>query len=94
MCAASLRKDAYVDMLYISAGDGKRDEIFGLAGCGAGMTTNASCLIDDLGPLHCPVLWFFKHESFAICAHGRLGPVWDAGESELYHATEQRKHDG
>jgi hypothetical protein len=27
------------------------------------MTANATCLVDDLGPLNRAVLWFFEHES-------------------------------
>jgi hypothetical protein len=27
------------------------------------MTTNAACLVDDLGPLNRTVLWFFEHGS-------------------------------
>ena len=61
MRAASLRKNANVDMLHIGARDGKRNQILRLACGGAGVATNASCVVDDLGPLHRAVLWFFKH---------------------------------
>jgi hypothetical protein len=27
------------------------------------VTANATCLVDDLGPLYRAVLWFFEHES-------------------------------
>jgi hypothetical protein len=95
MCAASLRKDAYVDMFHVGSGDGKRNEIFRLTGSGAGMTTNASRLVDDLGPLHRPALWLFNHGIFAnYWLHGQTRIGLGFGESELYHATNERKHGG
>src|SRR6185295_7323994 len=63
MSAARLWKDADVDMLHIRPRHRQRDQVLGLAGGGAGMTTNAARLVDNLGPLHRAVLWCFEHES-------------------------------
>ena len=82
MRAASLWKDANVDMFHIGPRHREWDKILRLArGC-AGVAANAARLIDDLGPLYRPVLWFFEHESSVI----------GIGESELYHAKKKRKH--
>jgi hypothetical protein len=61
--ASHLRKDANVDVLHISASHGKRDKVLRLARRRTRMTANATCLVDDLGPLNRAVLWFFEHES-------------------------------
>ena len=50
--AARLGKDADVDVLYIGARDADRNNVFRLAGSGAGMTTDATSVVDDLGPLN------------------------------------------
>ena len=52
MRAARLRKDADVDVLDVSARDGKRHEILRLARGRAGVTADAAGVVDDLGPLH------------------------------------------
>lgn len=62
MRAASLRKDADIDMFHIRPRHRQRDKILRLARGGAGVTTDATRLVDDLGPLHRAVLWFFEHE--------------------------------
>ena len=50
--AARLGRDADVDVLYIGARDADRNNVFRLAGSGAGMTTDATSVVDDLGPLN------------------------------------------
>jgi hypothetical protein len=82
MCAASLRKNADVDMLHVSPRYRERDEVLGFTSSGAGVTTNATRLVDYFGPLHRAVLWFFEHET----------PCFGFGESELYHAMNKSKH--
>jgi hypothetical protein len=63
MGAASLWKNANVDMFHISSRHRERDKILRFARGGAGVATDATGLVDDLGPLHRTVLWFFEHES-------------------------------
>jgi len=50
--AARLGKDADVNVLYISARDADGNNVFRLAGSRAGMTTDATGVVDDLGPLN------------------------------------------
>jgi hypothetical protein len=63
MRAPDLGKYADVNMFHIRARYGQRNQVFRLARSGTRMTTNASCMVDDLGPLNRAALWFFKHES-------------------------------
>jgi hypothetical protein len=46
------------------------------------MTTDASCVIDDLAPLHRATLWFFKHGDYRYS---------DSGESETISCKEEKK---
>src|ERR1044072_1079436 len=69
--AARLREDAHVDVLDVSARHRKWNQIFRLAGSGAGVTTNATSLVDDLGPLHRSILWFFEHQRSGFGIWGR-----------------------
>jgi hypothetical protein len=50
--AAGLRKHADVYVLDIGSRNGEWDEIFRLAGGRAGMTADAACVVDYLGPLY------------------------------------------
>ena len=59
--ASSLRENSHVNMLNVSARDRERNQILGLAGRGAGMTTNTSRMVDYLRPLDLTILWFFEH---------------------------------
>ena len=53
-----LRKNSDVDVLNIRARDAEGDDVFGLAGGRAGMTTDTTSVVDYLGPLD--LLWL-KH---------------------------------
>jgi hypothetical protein len=59
--AASLRKNANVNMLDISARDGKRHKVFRLAGRRAGVTADASGMVNNLGTLPSLCLWLLEH---------------------------------
>jgi hypothetical protein len=59
MRPAGLGKRADVNVLYVSARDAEGNNVFRLAGSRAGMTTNATRVVDDLGPLY---LLRLKHE--------------------------------
>ena len=85
MGAASLRKHANIDMLDISAGDGKRYKVFRLAGRGAGVTANASGLVNNFGPFHGLGLWLLEHGSshYLLC-----------GEPETISRKEEKKTRG
>jgi hypothetical protein len=61
MRTTSLGEDSYVNMLHVRPRHGKRNQIFRLARGRAGVTANATRVVDDLGPLHRAVLWFFEH---------------------------------
>ena len=50
--AARLGKDADVNVLDVGAGDAEWDDVFRFAGSGAGMTTDATRVVDHLGPLN------------------------------------------
>lgn len=49
--APDLRKGADIDVLDVSAGDADGNDIFRLAGGGAGVTTNTTRVVDHFGPL-------------------------------------------
>ena len=51
MGPSRLRKDSDVHVLHIRARDADRDDVFGLAGGRAGMTTDTTSVVDHLGPL-------------------------------------------
>lgn len=50
--AAHLRPDADVNVLNVSSCDADRDDVLGLAGCSARVTSNAASVVDYLRPLH------------------------------------------
>ena len=79
--AARLRKDANIDMLNVGSRHRQWYQIFRLARRGAGMAANATGVVNNLGPLHLAVLWFFEHERSSR----------DFVESELYHAEAEEK---
>jgi len=50
--SSSLGKDADINVFDVSASDGKRDDVFRFTCGGAGMTTDASSVVDYLRPLN------------------------------------------
>lgn len=68
-------KHTNVDVLYVSARDRKRYQVFRFAGSRAGVTANAARVVDDLGPLH---------RFLRLCVHYLGFELVDEGE--LYHA--------
>ena len=70
--ASRLREGADVDVLDVSARDGKGNEVFRLAGGRAGMTANAAGVIDYLGPLdsRCLDLLRLEHERSVVDISG------------------------
>jgi len=52
MCAPRLGKDADVNVLNVGSCNADGDNIFRFARSSAGMTTNATRVVDNLGPLN------------------------------------------
>jgi hypothetical protein len=63
MGAASLRENAYINMFDVSTRDREGDEVFRLARRGTRVTTNATRVVNDLGPLYITIFWRFEHEN-------------------------------
>lgn len=52
VCSPCLWKHPDVNVLNVGACDRQWNQIFRFAGSGTGVATNASRMVDDLGPLH------------------------------------------
>jgi hypothetical protein len=61
--AARLREDANVNMFDVCTGYGKRNKVLGFAGSRARVATNATRVVDYLGPTDVVDLRLVEHES-------------------------------
>jgi hypothetical protein len=87
--ASSLRKNSDVNMLYVGARHRERDKILGLTRGRTGMTANATRMIDDLGPLHRAVWWFFEHASSGYRIFARANYITPTRKENTRLSTEQ-----